>query len=123
MLPDSSLEALLYWNRMVQRSRWFQCKAIVAIAFPYVAATAGWTATEMGRQPWIVQGLLLTSKANSPSVSTTWLAISLGVFVALYLALLVVDLWLMGRYAKLDPSSEPEEGEEVAPRTAPAVSY
>src|SRR4051812_35690447 len=123
MLLVAALGAWLYRKRKLERARWFQWTAIVAIAFPYIAATAGWILTEMGRQPWIVQGLLLTSKANSPSVSTTWLAISLGVFVALYLTLLVVDLWLMGHYAKLDPSSETEEGGEVAPGTAPAVSY
>src|SRR5947207_14163525 len=117
MLPDSSLEALLYWNRMVQRSRWFQCKAIVAIAFPYVAATAGWILTEMGRQPWIVQGLLLTSKANSPSVSTTWLAISLAFFITLYVILGVVDFVLMRRYARPD---RPTTSEELP---APAVTY
>ena len=49
------------------------------IAFPFVAATFGWMLTEIGRQPWIVQGLLKTADANSPSVSTTWLAISLTV--------------------------------------------
>ena len=37
-------------------ARWFQWTAMVAIAFPYIAATAGWVLTEMGRQPWIVQG-------------------------------------------------------------------
>ena len=51
----------------------------------------------MGRQPWIVQGLLLTSKANSPNVSTTWLGVSLAVFITLYAALGVVDFVLMRR--------------------------
>jgi cytochrome d ubiquinol oxidase subunit I len=123
MLLVAAVGAWLYWKQKLERARWFHWTAIVAIAFPYIAATAGWVLTEVGRQPWIVQGLLLTSQANSPSVSTTWLAISLGVFVALYVSLLVVDFWLMGHYAKLDPSSESEEGGEVAPGTAPAVSY
>jgi cytochrome d ubiquinol oxidase subunit I len=94
--------AWLYRKRKLERVRSFQWTAIAAIALPYVAATAGWILTEMGRQPWIVQGLLLTSKANSPSVSTTWLAISLGVFVSLYLALGIVDFVLMRRYARPD---------------------
>jgi cytochrome d ubiquinol oxidase subunit I len=72
----------------------------------------------MGRQPWIVQGLLETSKANSPSVSTTWLAISLGMFIALYIALLIVDFWLMRRYAGLDPVARAEDGGAV-PTPAP----
>ena len=71
----------LYWKKKLERARWFQWTALVAIALPYIAATAGWILTEMGRQPWIVQDLLKTSEANSPSVSTTWLGISLGVFV------------------------------------------
>jgi cytochrome d ubiquinol oxidase subunit I len=90
----------LYRRRKLEQSRWFLRIAIGAIALPYIAATAGWILTEMGRQPWIVQGLLLTSKANSPSVGTTWLAISLTVFVLLYVALLGVDFWLMRRYAR-----------------------
>jgi cytochrome d ubiquinol oxidase subunit I len=75
----------------------------------------------MGRQPWIVQGLLLTSEANSPSVSTTWLGISLGVFITLYLALGIVDFVLMRHYARLDPSSDPEEGGDATPAPAPLV--
>ena len=64
----------------------------------------------MGRQPWIVQGLLKTDQANSPNVSTTWLGISLGVFVALYVILGVVDFVLMRRYAR---PGRPEPREEL----------
>jgi cytochrome d ubiquinol oxidase subunit I len=108
--------AWLYWKRKLERARWFHWTAIAAIALPYIAATAGWILTEMGRQPWIVQGLLLTSKANSPSVSTTWLGISLGVFVSLYLALGIVDFVLMRRYARPDRPGPQEE-------PLPAVIY
>ena len=103
-------------KKKLERARWFHRTALAAIALPYIAATAGWVLTEMGRQPWIVQGLLKTSDANSPSVSTTWLGISLFVFVALYVALLVVDFVLMRRYAR---PGQPER-EEVP---APAVGY
>ena len=54
-----------------------------------------------------MQGLLKTGEANSPNVGTTWLAISLSVFVALYIALLVADFWLMRRYAERDPGEPP----------------
>ena len=56
-----------------------------------------------------MQGLLKTASANSPAVSTTWLAISLTVFVALYIVLLVLDVWLMRRYAGRDPSASGDE--------------
>jgi len=118
MFLVAALGAFLYWKRKLERARWFLWSAIVAIALPYIAATAGWILTEMGRQPWIVQGLLKTSEANSPSVSTTWLAISLTVFVVLYVTLLVVDFWLMRRYATRDLGDEPE-----TPETAPVPGY
>jgi cytochrome d ubiquinol oxidase subunit I len=117
MLLVAAVGAWLYWKQRLGRARWFQWTAIVAIAFPYIAATSGWILTEMGRQPWIVQGLLLTSKANSPSVSTTWLAVSLGFFVTLYVVLGVVDFVLMRRYARPD---RPVPREELP---MPVVTY
>jgi cytochrome d ubiquinol oxidase subunit I len=112
--------AWLYRRRKLETARWFQWTAVGAIALPYIAASAGWILTEMGRQPWIVQDLLLTSEANSPNVSTAWLGISLGVFIALYVTLLVADVWLMRRYATVDPPGVGGEGDELAPQ---AVSY
>jgi cytochrome bd ubiquinol oxidase subunit I len=108
MFLVAGVGAWLYRKRRLEKARWFQRTAILAIAFPYVAAIAGWILTEMGRQPWIVQNLLKTSDAVSPSTSTATVATSLGVFVLLYLALGVVDFLLMRRYARLDP---PEAGE------------
>jgi cytochrome d ubiquinol oxidase subunit I len=109
MLVIAALGAWLYWKRRLEKARWFQWTAIVAMALPYIAATAGWILTEMGRQPWIVQGLLLTSKANSPNVSTAWLGISLAFFLTLYVALGVVDFVLMRRYARPDRPVPREE--------------
>jgi cytochrome bd ubiquinol oxidase subunit I len=122
MFLVAAVGAWLYRRQKLERARWFQRTAIVAIAFPYIAATAGWILTEMGRQPWIVQDLLKTADANSPNVSTTWLGISLAFFITLYLALLVVDVWLMRRYASLDAFAEAmDEGD--SPGSAPAVSF
>jgi cytochrome d ubiquinol oxidase subunit I len=117
MFLVAALGAWLYWRKKLERARWFQWTALVAIALPFIAATAGWILTEMGRQPWIVQGLLKTSEANSPSVSTTWLGISLGFFITLYVVLGVVDFVLMRRYARPD---RPKPQEELP---APAVTY
>jgi cytochrome d ubiquinol oxidase subunit I len=117
MLLVAAIGAWLYWKKKLEPARWFHRTAIVAMSFPYIAAIAGWLLTEMGRQPWIVQGLLLTSKANSPSVSTAWLAVSLGFFIALYAILGVTDFILMRRYARPDRPA-PREEQPVA-----AVSY
>src|SRR5215510_13261851 len=100
MLLVAVVAASLYRRGKLERARWFHRTAIVAIAFPFVAATAGWVLTEMGRQPWIVQGLLKTSDAHSPSVGTATIAFSLTVFVCLYVALGIVDFVLMRRYSR-----------------------
>jgi cytochrome bd ubiquinol oxidase subunit I len=115
----SVIGAYLLWRRRLERVRWFLWLGVATTFLPFVACSFGWCLTELGRQPWIVQGLLKTSQANSPSVSVTWLVISLTVFVTLYAALLLVDFWLMRRYAGVDPSGEPAQVDEVAP--APAV--
>jgi cytochrome bd ubiquinol oxidase subunit I len=120
MFLIAAVGAFLFWKGRLEKARWFLWTAIVAIALPYIAATAGWILTEMGRQPWIVQGLLLTSKANSPNVSTTWLAVSLAVFVGLYVALGAVDFVLMRRYARIDPGPRQERREEMP---APVASF
>jgi cytochrome d ubiquinol oxidase subunit I len=112
------LGAFLYRRGTLEGKVWFLRTAVAAIAFPYLAATAGWLLTEVGRQPWIVQGLLKTADANSPSVGTAMLAASLGIFVALYAALGVLDVILMRRYARLDP---PELERPVAPPVAELV--
>jgi cytochrome d ubiquinol oxidase subunit I len=110
------LGAIFYRRRKLEQRRWFLWLAVAGSFLPFVATTFGWLLTELGRQPWIVQGLLLTNRANSPAVSTAWIVTSLVVFIALYLALLVVDIWLMRRYAGRDPrTAEPEHGPEAVP--------
>jgi cytochrome d ubiquinol oxidase subunit I len=110
MFLIAALGAWLYRKRRLEKARWFQWIAVVAIAFPYTAAIFGWILTEMGRQPWIVQNLLKTSQAVSPTTSPAMVGTSLGVFVVLYLTLGVVDFVLMRRYARLDPPKVGEPG-------------
>ena len=112
--------AFLAWRGKLERTRWFLWAGVLTIPLPYLAALAGWVLSEVGRQPWIVWGLLKTSDANSPSVSMTTIALSLGVFAVLYGALAVVDFILMRRYARIDPPELGGEGDELA---LPAVSY
>jgi cytochrome d ubiquinol oxidase subunit I len=100
MFLIAALGAWLYRKRRLETATWFHRVAIAAIALPYIAATAGWILTEMGRQPWIVQDLLLTRDAPSPNVGTAWIWTSLTVFVLLYIALGVLDFVLMRRYAR-----------------------
>jgi cytochrome d ubiquinol oxidase subunit I len=119
MFLVAAVGAWLYWKRKLERARWYLWAAVLAIALPYVAATAGWVLTEMGRQPWIVQGLLKTEDAVSPTVSAWTVGASLGVFAGLYGVLAVVDFVLMRRYARVDPP-DPSASET---ETLPAMGY
>jgi cytochrome d ubiquinol oxidase subunit I len=113
--------AFLLWKRRLEQVKWFQWIGVVTAILPFVAITFGWVLTEVGRQPWIVQGLLKTADANSPAVSSTMIVFSLTVFVCLYLLLLVLDIWLMSRYARLDP---PElDRDETGETPMPAIGY
>ena len=73
------------------------------ILTPFVMATAGWLLTESGRQPWIVQGLMLTSDGLSGSGSATQVAISLGMVIVLYSTIGVIAAVLMVRHARRGP--------------------
>lgn len=70
------------------------------IPAPFIAGVAGWVTTEMGRQPWIVQGLLTTAQAVSPNLTVTDVSISLVGFVSIYLALTFVMVRLIYRFAR-----------------------
>ncbi len=62
--------------------------------------------TELGRQPWIVFGLMKTDKAASPTVTAGMVLISVIVFTLLYGALMAVDIYLLNKYAKGGPHDE-----------------
>ena len=115
-----AVAGFFYRRRTLATKPWLLWVGVATIPLPYVAALAGWVLTEVGRQPWIVFGLLKTVDANSPSVSTTTIAFSLGVFALLYGALAVVDVILMRRYARVDPPEIGGEGDEFA---LPAATY
>jgi cytochrome d ubiquinol oxidase subunit I len=108
-------------------SRWFLFAATWLVVLPFLMNTVGWLLTESGRQPWIVQGILLTKNGLSPSVSTAELIISLTVFVLLYAALGSVDLLLMLRYARKElapaPAGGPDSDKPDSDKTVPAMLY
>jgi cytochrome bd ubiquinol oxidase subunit I len=108
----------------LDRSKWFLRLALLAVVTPFLMNTAGWLLTESGRQPWIVQGLMKTINANSPSVTSTDIWISLIAFVLIYLALGAADVYLMLRYARkgLDPEDD-KRAPAGSGSAAPALTY
>jgi cytochrome d ubiquinol oxidase subunit I len=80
---------------------------IAAAALPPIANTAGWIFTEMGRQPWVVHGLLRTEDAVSPNVSATEVALTLAGFTLLYGVLAVIACRLAVKVIRTGPPPEP----------------
>ena len=110
----SALGLWLMLRGTLDRSRRYLRVAIWAIALPFLANAAGWLFTEMGRQPWVVQGLLRTSDAVSPSVSAWEVGLTLVGFTLLYGVLAAIDGVLMFRYARHEAPPTPEPGDDHA---------
>ena len=108
-------------RKKLATSRVFLWVAVWAAVLPFVMNTAGWFLTESGRQPWIVQGIMLTKNGISPTLSTSWLWISLVVFVLLYGTLATVDLLLMLKYSREQLPPPRTDADVDAP--VPAVLY
>jgi cytochrome d ubiquinol oxidase subunit I len=76
---------------------------VLAIPAPYLAEQFGWLVAELGRQPWIVYGVMKTADAVSKSVTATQIILSLLGFIVLYGVLGAVDIYLLVKYAKKGP--------------------
>jgi cytochrome d ubiquinol oxidase subunit I len=86
------------------KGKWLLRLAVPAIVLPYLANSTGWILTEVGRQPWIVQGLMTIDKAVSPNVTPAMLLISLIGFTVTYGLLMVADIYLLQKFARDDGS-------------------
>lgn len=78
---------------------------LYAIPLPYIALQAGWIVTEVGRQPWIVYGLMRTKDAVSP-IATSQVAISLAAFILVYSALGAIAFYLIAKQARRGPEPQ-----------------
>ena len=108
-------------RKKLATSRLFLWVATWAVVLPFLMNTAGWLLTESGRQPWLVQGIMLTKNGISPSLSTTDIAISLTAFVLVYAVIATIELLLMLKYSK-KPLPPPRAAAE-ADAPVPAVQY
>ncbi len=96
----------------LERSRWFLRVAVAGALLPVLANLTGWIFTEMGRQPWVVYGLLKTSDARSPLVGSSSLIITLVGYTLLYGTLLAIG----GRLFRREIAHGPQPGPEEAPK-------
>lgn len=108
--------ALSWWRRgSPPTSRWFLRAAIPAGFLACVAMLAGWTTTEVGRQPWIVYGVMRTEEAVNPNPG---LVAGLYVVLAVYAALAAMTVWILRRIAGAKPAAARTTGDRRPPGEA-----
>jgi cytochrome d ubiquinol oxidase subunit I len=102
MLALGAIGLWLIRRKRLDSSKWFLRFASFMLLAPFLANSFGWIFTEMGRQPWVVYGLLKTSQAVS-HISVGYVATSLIGFTAIYTFLAIIEIGLMIRVARQAP--------------------
>jgi cytochrome d ubiquinol oxidase subunit I len=99
-----------WWLRKrLEGAVWYLKAMLYSIPLPYLAIALGWTVAEVGRQPWIVYGLMRTSDAASPIASGQVLATLIG-FIVVYGVLGLLAFGMIIRTARLGPDAVPAHG-------------
>jgi cytochrome d ubiquinol oxidase subunit I len=95
MILIAALGFLYFWRGSLFEERWLLWLLVVSVLGPQIANQAGWFAAEVGRQPWIVQGLLRTSQGLSAVVKANTVLAAILLFSAVYLLLFAVFVYLL----------------------------
>ena len=100
--------ALLLFRGKLYESRWMLWMLMICVPLPYIANTAGWFTAELGRQPWVIYGLMRTVHGVSPRVGAGNAWFTLIGFMGMYAVLAI--LWLFLVYREIENGPEPESG-------------
>jgi len=96
-----SLIGIYLWaTNKLWNAKWFLWILVVGVVLPHIANQTGWITAEVGRQPWIVYGLLKTSDAISKTVSSGSVWFSLILFTAIYVLIFILFIFLLDRKIK-----------------------
>jgi cytochrome bd ubiquinol oxidase subunit I len=125
MLTLVAVSLLLRWRGRLFDTGWFLRSALWTAPLGFVAVIAGWTTTEVGRQPWTIYGLMRTADSVPPSLTQTDVMLSLAAYMTVYLIMYPAGLLVMARLvskgpADPDPPSEIEAGRPEQPVDAAA---
>jgi cytochrome d ubiquinol oxidase subunit I len=111
MIGLSMLGLFLWMKGTLFSKRWLLTLFVFATFLPQIANQVGWFAAEMGRQPWVVYGLLKTSDAFSKSVTANQVLFSLILFTLIYVLLFVLFLYLLNKKIQTGPYDEQDSNE------------
>lgn len=107
-----ALACFLLWRKRLFQQRWMLWILLLIMPFPFISNTAGWFTTELGRQPWLVYGLLPTVQGSSTTISSGNILFTLLGFAGIYLLLGLLYAFLLIFEAQRGPlASEPQSEE------------
>jgi cytochrome d ubiquinol oxidase subunit I len=95
--------AFAWWRGILFKTRWLLWILVFSVLLPQAANQLGWFSAEVGRQPWIVYGLLRTADALSVSVGAGQVVLSLILFALIYLLLFVLFVYLLNEKIQAGP--------------------
>ena len=98
------LASLMTWKGVLEQKSWLLWMIMLAFPFPFIANTAGWMTAEVGRQPWLVYGMIRTSEGSSHVVHGGQTIFTTLGFAALYMVLGLLYLYLVGREVAHGPA-------------------
>jgi cytochrome d ubiquinol oxidase subunit I len=113
---------LLLWRGRMENARWFLWAAFFSFPTGFVAVLCGWFTAEVGRQPWVVYGILRTEDAITPSLSGGEALFSLLAYITVYAVVYSFGLTYIYRVLRAGPASEPESVSGLQPGRPLAVA-
>lgn len=114
MLAVSWFGTLLRFRGRLATTRWFLWGTFLAFPSGFIAVLAGWLTAEVGRQPWVVYGLLRTQDAVTPSLTTRDVLLSLSCYIVVYTVIYAFGLYFIYRLLRDGPAG----GDALAPASA-----
>ncbi|WP_263358460.1 cytochrome ubiquinol oxidase subunit I [Acidicapsa ligni] len=108
-----AIAAFLLWRKKLYRATWILWALLLSFPLPYIANTAGWMTAEIGRQPWLIYGLLRTQQGFSPTVSASNALFTLLGFMGLYSLLSILFIVLIYREINTGPAHAPTAAAEA----------
>jgi cytochrome bd ubiquinol oxidase subunit I len=121
MLTISWFGVFLHWRRRLEVTRWFLWAAFLSFPLGFIAVVAGWFTAEIGRQPWVVYGLLRTKDAVTPSLKTGDVILSLVAYVLVYTVIYAFGFLYLYRLLRDGPATEAVDS-DVTPSRPLAVA-
>lgn len=108
MFAATALALIQMWRKKLAQSNWTLWGLIFTVLFPQIANQTGWMTAEIGRQPWIVYGLLRTPEGVSASINASQVMASLVMLGTIYIALLALFIYILNKKIKHGPVENEE---------------